>query len=68
MHSTPRHAAQIQVPHSGQTNRMLMRPLSAVRCSWRGSIPPSRKPFSGTATPMLNALLVRRWQSVQWQR
>src|SRR5881394_190828 len=57
---------QIQVPHSGQTRRVFTRPLSAVRCSGRGSTPLSRNAVSGITTPMLNALLVRRWQSVQW--
>jgi hypothetical protein len=30
-------------------------------------MPLSRKPVSGTTTPIEKALLVRRWQSVQWQ-
>ena len=55
----------IQEPHSGQTHRVLVRPLSARRWSERGSTPLSRKPFSATTTPMEKALLVSRWQSRQ---
>ena len=57
---------QIHEPHSGQTNRVLVRPLSAVRWSPRGSIPISRKAVSATTTPSENALPVKRWQSTQW--
>jgi hypothetical protein len=58
---------QIQQPHSGQTKRVLVRPLSAVRWSPRGSIPIRRKAASATTIPSENALLVSRWQSTQWQ-
>jgi hypothetical protein len=44
----------------------LVRPLSAVRWSGRGSIPLRRKPASGKTIPIEKALLVKRWQSVQW--
>jgi hypothetical protein len=55
-----------QEPHSGQTHRVLGRPLSAIRRSGRGSIPLRRKALSATTIPKENALLVKRWQSVQW--
>jgi len=58
---------QTQEPHSGHTKRVLTRPLSAVRWSRRGSIPLSRRALSATTTPIEKALLVKRWQSVQWQ-
>ena len=57
---------QTQEPHSGHTNRVLTRPLSAVRWSGRGSIPLRRKAVSATTSPNEKALLVNRWQSVQW--
>src|ERR1700722_16291740 len=55
-----------QDPHSGQTPRVLVRPLSAKRWRGRGSTPLRRKLASGTTIPKLNALLVKRWQSRQW--
>ena len=55
---------EIQDPHSGQTHRVLSRPLSAVRWSGRGSTPLRRKPASATTIPKEKALLVKRWQSV----
>jgi hypothetical protein len=57
---------EIQDPHSGQTHRVLSRPLSAMRWSGRGSTPVRRKPASATTIPIEKALLVKRWQSVQW--
>jgi hypothetical protein len=44
----------------------LVRPLSAVRWSGRGAIQLRRKAVSATTIPSENALLVKRWQSVQW--
>jgi hypothetical protein len=50
----------IQDPHSGQTSRVLIRPLSATRWSARGSMPESLNPPSGTTTPSEKALPVSR--------
>jgi hypothetical protein len=33
----------------------------------RGSLPVDRNAAAGTTTPIETALLVTRWQSVQWQ-
>ena len=52
-------------PHSGQTHRVFVRPLSARRWSGLGSIPLKRKAVSATTMPIENALLVKRWQSRQ---
>jgi hypothetical protein len=57
----------IHDPQSGQTHRILVLPLSAMRWSDRGSTPLRRKPVSATTSPILNALLVNCWQSRQWQ-
>jgi len=46
-------------PHSGQTHRVLVRPMSAMRWSGRGSIPRRRKPVSWTTIPREKPLLVR---------
>jgi hypothetical protein len=45
---------------------VLDRPLSAMRWSGRGLIPLRRKALSATTIPKEKALLVKRWQSVQW--
>jgi len=58
---------QIDVPHSGQTHRVKVRPLSAVRWIGRGSVPVSANASVIMTSPMENALPVRRWHSVQWQ-
>jgi hypothetical protein len=49
----------IQDPDSGQTSRVLIRPLSAT-WSARGSMPESLNPPSGTTTPNEKALPVSR--------
>jgi hypothetical protein len=54
-------------PHSGHTQRVVTRPLSAVRGSSRGSPLVRRKAASARTTPIENALLVMCWQAVQWQ-
>jgi hypothetical protein len=45
---------------------VLTRPLSAGRCSGRGSTPLILNAFSATTKPNEKALLVKRWQAVQW--
>jgi hypothetical protein len=45
---------------------VLVRPLSAMRWSGLGSMPLRRKPVSATTIPIEKALLVKRWQSLQW--
>jgi hypothetical protein len=56
------------VPQSGQINRVLTRPPSVIPPGTvRGSLPVYRNAEVGTTTPIENALLVIRWQSVQWQ-
>ncbi len=57
---------EIQEPHSGHTSRVLTRPLSATRCRGLGSTPLRRKAVSATTSPIEKALLVKRWQAVQW--
>jgi len=57
----------IQHAQSGHSHRVTIRPLSAVFCTSRGSPCVSRNARSGTVTAIENALLVTRWQSVQWQ-
>jgi hypothetical protein len=51
--------------HSGQVHRVLTRPLSAMRRSGRGSM--RRNALSATTSPSEKALLVSRWQSLQWR-
>jgi hypothetical protein len=53
-----------QQPHTGQTQRIFTRPLSAMLSRGCGSSPVRRKP--ATARAIENALLVKRWHSVQW--
>jgi len=60
-------ARQTHEPHSGQTQRVVTRPLSAVRWTARGSPWMRRQAPSARTTAIENALLVMRWQSVQWQ-
>ena len=60
-------APQIHEPHCGQTQRVVTRPLSAVRWTARGSPWMRRQAPSARTTAIENALLVMRWQSVQWQ-
>jgi len=56
------------VPQPGQINRVLTRPPSVTPPgAVRGSLPVDRNAEAGTTTPIENALLVMRWQSVQWQ-
>jgi hypothetical protein len=54
-----------QVEHSGQTHRVFVRPLSAVRWSGRGEMPLMLNPASDTTIPSEKALPVNRWHSVQ---
>jgi hypothetical protein len=54
-------ALQMQEPHSGQTNRVVMRPLSAVRWIARGAIPKKRKAESVTMIAIEKALPVKRF-------
>lgn len=58
----------IQEPHSGQTHRVLVRPLSARRWSERGSTPLSRKPFSGITTPAGQTLAISAMAGVDLLR
>jgi hypothetical protein len=60
-------AAQTHEPHSAYVQRVVTRPLSAVRWIARGSPRMSLQAPSGRTTAIENALLVMRWQSVQWQ-
>jgi hypothetical protein len=60
-------APQIHEPQSGQTHRVVTWPLSAVRWIERGSPFVRRKAISETTIAIEKALLVIRWQSVQWQ-
>ena len=57
---------QIHDPHSGQTHRLTVRPLAAMRWIIRGSTPVRRNAPSLTTITIENALLVMRWQSRQW--
>jgi hypothetical protein len=58
---------QTQAPHSAQTHRVTVRPLSAVRWKDRGSTPAKKRHASAaTTTADENALPVSRWQAVQW--
>src|SRR5437762_13230643 len=58
-------APQIHEPHCWQIQTVFTRPLSAVFCSGRGSPLVSRNAPSATTIAIEDALLVRRWQSVQ---
>jgi hypothetical protein len=58
---------QIQTPHSTQTQRVEVRPLSVVRWKGRVSPPEQRNASAATATADEKALLVSRWRSAQWQ-
>jgi hypothetical protein len=58
---------QIQVPHSAQTHRVTVRPLSAGRWKDRGSAPAKRHASAATMSADEKALPVSRWQAVQWQ-
>jgi hypothetical protein len=60
-------APLIHEPHSGQTQRVTTFPLSAVFWSGRGAPLVRWKASPGTTIAIEKALLVRRWQSVQWQ-
>src|SRR5262252_3986958 len=55
------------VPQSEQTQRVVMRLLSARRCTRCGSPAVRWNASSVTTTAMEKALLVIFWQSVQWQ-
>src|SRR5204862_4248949 len=55
----------IQQAQSGHSQRVTVRPLSAIFCASRGSPFVSRNALSGTVIASENALLVRCWQSVQ---
>jgi hypothetical protein len=58
---------QTQIPQLGQTQRVLARPLSVTPPGTpRSSLPDSRNASAGTAMPIEKALVVARWQSVQW--
>jgi hypothetical protein len=56
---------QIHDPHSGQTQRVTVRPLSAVRWIGRGRAPERMNASVSMTTPIENALPVWRWHSVQ---
>jgi hypothetical protein len=62
-----RGAAQTHEPHSAQSHRVITRPLSAVCWTARGSPLTRRQAPSARTIAIENALLVKRWQSVQWQ-
>jgi len=50
---------QIHVPQSGQTHRVTVRPLSALRWSERGWVPAKWKAVPATTSAIENALPVR---------
>jgi hypothetical protein len=56
---------QIHDPHSGQTHRVTVRPLSAMRRIGRGRAPERMNASVSMTTPIENALPVWRWHSVQ---
>ena len=58
---------EIHDEHSGQTQRVVTLPLSAVRWITRGCPATRRKASAGSTIAIENALLVMCWQSVQWQ-
>ena len=57
---------QIQPPHSGQSHRVTVLPLSAGRRANFGVPAVSLKALSRTTTASEKALPVARWHSVQW--
>jgi len=57
-----------QVPQSGHVQRRLGRPPAVTPPGTeRAGLPARLKPASETTAPIEKALLVIRWQSVQWQ-
>jgi hypothetical protein len=56
---------QTQEPHSGHTRRVLTRPLSGSLETSR--LDPAETKTVSVTTPIEKALLVKRWQSAQWQ-
>ena len=58
---------QIHVPHSPQTHRVTVRPLSAVRWKDLGPAPVKRHTSAATTIADEKALPVSRWQTTQWQ-
>jgi hypothetical protein len=56
---------QIQMPQSGQIQRLPILPLPRTRWTKRGE-PVTVKAGAGTITPMPNAEPDKDWQSVQW--
>ena len=58
---------QTQVPHSTQTHRVTVRPLSAGRWKDRVSPPVKRQVSAATMSADEKALPVSVWQTVQWQ-
>ena len=63
----PGREAQTHEPHPGQIHQIISLPLSTMRWTAFGSPRTIRKAPSGSTQPIENALLVMRWQSMQWQ-